>query len=499
MSKENLKDIFSNLAFSKIKEPVFSEKTFVITQYGAVGDGMHNNTAAINKAIEECSASGGGIVLIPGGIWLTGPITLKSRVNLHLDAGALVTFSKSYDDYPLIISNYEGLETVRHTSPISGRDLENVAITGSGVFDGSGEAWRPVKREKLTASQWEKLIGSDGYVHEDRYWYPTLNSFEGVEFYNKVKGKSLSIEECKQYSGFLRPNLLSLISCKNVLLDGPTFQNSPAWCLHPLYCENIIIRNVFVKNPWFSQNGDGLDLEACKNAHIYNSKFDVGDDGICIKSGKNAEGRLVGKPCENVVVEKCTVYHGHGGFVIGSEMSGGVKNIYVNDCLFLGTDVGLRFKSCRGRGGVVENIYIENVKMKDIPKEAIIFSTIYELKKGTEDIPVPVSEETPEFKNFYLKDIYCAGAETAISICGLAEMPVKNIHMDNVHISSKIGLQCTNAREIHINNLNLKAESDVLMSFHNSADVEIENIKNLGSSKELFKVTGDKAKNIKCI
>lgn len=498
MSKENLNSIFSNLSFSKVKEPVFSEKTFIITDFGAVGDGMHTNTAAINKAIEECSVQGGGTVLIPGGIWLTGPITLKSNVNLHLDTGALITFTKSFEDYPLVVSNYEGLETVRHTSPINGRDLENVAITGSGVIDGSGEAWRPVKREKLTASQWEKLISSGGIVFEDRYWFPSQQALDGVEFYKKCKGKSLSIEECKQYADFLRPNLLSLINCKNVLLDGPTFQNSPAWCLHPLYCENIIIRNVFVRNPWFSQNGDALDLEACKNAHIHDSKFDAGDDGICIKSGKNAEGRLVGKPCENVVIERCTVLHGHGGFVIGSEMSGGVKNIYVSDCLFLGTDIGLRFKSCRGRGGVVENIYIENIRMKDIPNEAITFSTIYELKKGTEDIPVPVSEETPEFRNFYLRNINCSGAKTAINICGLAEMPVRNIHMDNVNISSKTGLQCTNATEIYINNLNLKAESDVLVSIHNSTDIEISNIQNLGSSKEIIEVTGDKSNNIIC-
>lgn len=498
MSKVNLKEVFSSLAFSKIIEPVFSDKKYVITDYGAVGDGIHNNAGAINKAIVECSASGGGTVLIPSGLWLTGPISLRSNVNLHLESGALVSFSKNYDDYPLIVSSYEGLETVRHTSPINGRDLENVAITGSGVFDGSGDAWRPVKKEKLTESQWEKLLSSGGYVYEHRYWYPTKNAFDGIEFYKRVKGKSLSIEECRQYADFLRPNLLSLINCKNVLLDGPTFQNSPAWCLHPLYCENIIIRNIFVRNPWYSQNGDALDLEACKNAHIHDSKFDAGDDGICIKSGKNAEGRLVGKPCENVIVERCTVFHGHGGVVIGSEMSGGVKNMYVSDCQFLGTDVGLRFKSCRGRGGVVENIYIENIKMKDIAREAIIFSTIYELKKGTEDIPVPVSEETPEFRNFYLKDIYCTGATYGISICGLAEMPVRNIQMDNVNISSKNGLYCTNATEISINNLNLKAESDVLINIHNSTDIEIENVKNLGSSKELINITGDKSKNVNC-
>src|SRR5204863_309028 len=159
---------------------------------------------------------------------------------------------------------------------------------------------------------------------------------------------------------FLRPNLLLLTNCKLILLEGVTFQNSPAWCLHPLMCENLTVRDGFVENPWYAQNGDGIDAESCKNVLIENSVFDVGDDALCMKSGRDAEGRKRGMPIENVIIRGCTVYASHGGFVIGSEMSGGARNIYVSNCTFIGADIGLRFKTTRGRGGVVENIFIND-------------------------------------------------------------------------------------------------------------------------------------------
>ena len=171
--------------------------------------------------------------------------------------------------------------------------------------------------------------------------------------------------------------MVSLISCNKVLLDGPVFQNSPAWCIHPLMCENLTVRNIDVRNPWYSQNGDGIDIESCKNSVVYNCTFDVGDDAICIKSGKDQEGRDRGMPTENLIVKNCVVYHGHGGVTVGSEMSGGVKNMHVSGCTFIGTDVGLRFKSNRGRGGVVEKIFISNIDMINIPTNAISFNLYY--------------------------------------------------------------------------------------------------------------------------
>jgi polygalacturonase len=231
-------------------------------------------------------------------------------------------------------------------------------------------------------------------------------------------------------------------------------------------CENIILDNVLARNPSYAQNGDALDLESCKNALIVNSKFDAGDDGICIKSGKDKDGRRRGRPCENVVVSGCTVFAGHGGFVVGSEMSGGVKNILVENCQFLGTDVGLRFKSTRGRGGIVENININNISMTDIKTDAITFNMYYGGKSVAEmladgDNPdnmtkMPVNEETPIFRNINIKNIVCNDAGRAMEFNGLPEMPIDGITLENVMIQAKKDAVFSNCKNIKKNNVVVK-------------------------------------------
>ena len=362
-----------------IQKTSFRKDTVNILKSGAKADGVTLNTKAINDAIDGLSRKGGGVIVVPEGLWLTGPIELKSNINLHLKKNALLQFSSDFNQYKLVEGNWEGLPQMRNQSPISATGATNIAITGFGIIDGAGEAWRMVKKDKLTESQWKKLVASGGVLSDDKKsWYPSeawlkanklknpgqISPEKTPEFYNEIKD-------------FLRPNLLVLAKCNKILLEGVTFQNSPAWCLHPLMSENITIKNINVKNPWYAQNGDGLDLESCKNVLVENSVFDVGDDGICIKSGRDAEGRKRGMPTQNVIVKNCTVYAAHGGFVIGSEMSGGARNIWVDDCTFIGTDIGLRFKTTRGRGGVVENIFINNVTMKNIPGEAILFDMYY--------------------------------------------------------------------------------------------------------------------------
>ena len=226
-----------------------------------------------------------------------------------------------------------------------------------------------------------------------------------------------------------------------------TFRNSPAWNVHPLMCENVLIDNITVSNPEYAQNGDGLDLESCRNAVVRNSTFDVGDDGICIKSGKDADGRRRGLPCENVVIEGCTVFKGHGGFVIGSEMSGGVRNILVRNCTFMGTDTGLRFKSTRGRGGTVERIFIDGIGMTEIKGDAVVFDLYYGNKVATrvdsrgERVPAevdaaPVDETTPSFRDIRISNMVCAGARRAMFFNGIPEMPVRNVTLENVSITA---------------------------------------------------------------
>jgi polygalacturonase len=396
-------------------------------------------------------------------------------------------------------------------SPVYGRGLRNIAITGQGIIDGSGDAWRPVKKFKMTEQQWEKLLDSGGAVNEkETIWWPSEQALHGAELVKKLNNKkNVSIEKYEAAREYLRPVMVNLVECKNVLLDGPTFQNSPAWNIHPLLCEGMIIRNINVRNPWYSQNGDGLDLESCRNVLVYDCRFDVGDDAICLKSGKDVYGRKRGKPCKNIIVENCIVYHGHGGFTIGSEMSGGIYNVSIRNCLFMGTDVGLRFKSRRGRGGVVENIYISNIIMTNIPTDAIRFNMFYggqapipEHKESIEipEIPIPpVTEETPQFQRIYINNVICRQAGRAVFLQGLPEMAIREIELNNVTISSHLGFLGIDADQIIISNVNIIPEQGSVYSFSNSRNVILKNT-GLNEKIETFlKLVGKKTEAIRLV
>jgi len=491
---------FDNLPV--VKMPVFKADTLSIVEYGAVNDGITLNTVSINKAIAACSKKGGGVVVIPAGMWLTGPVELKSNVNLHLQKNSLLQFTKDMNQYKLVEGNWEGLEQMRNQSPIWANNERNIAITGSGIIDGAGDVWRMVKKDKLTETQWKARIASGGIVNEEKkLWYPSAKTVKGAGM--KDPGK-ISPEKTPEFydsiKDFLRPNLLVLNNCKEILLEGVTFQNSPAWNLHPLLCENLTVRNVYVKNPWYAQNGDGIDVESCKNVLIEGSTFDVGDDGICIKSGRDAAGRKRGVPTENVIIRNSTVYHAHGGFVIGSEMSGGAKNIFISDCTFIGTDIGLRFKTTRGRGGVVSDIYARNINMKDIVGEAILFDMYYAaldpvpLSGEKRDIPkvvlFPVTEETPVFKDFHISNIVCDGAAKAVFIRGLPELNISNIVLDNLTIKSKTGIDIQEAENIQISRMHLQTDlSAPLINIQNGHHIEFRNFK-YPAAELLFKISG---------
>ncbi len=266
--------------------------------------------------------------------------------------------------------------------------------------------------------------------------------------------------------------------------------------------ENVTLRNLTIRNPWYSQNGDGLDLESCKNVVIEKCHFDVGDDAICFKSGKDKDGRLRGMPTEYVIVDNCIVFHGHGGFVVGSEMSGGVKNVKVSNCTFIGTDVGLRFKSNRGRGGVVENIYINNIDMVNIPAEALLFDLFYggsspvpSAEEKTQDkeklaaMITPVTEETPSFKDIYINDVTCKGAGRAILLQGLPEMNLKNINLDNVRIEAVKGIEIIDADGIEMKNIFVSASQGPILKVKNAKNSSFDKFSY--QSKEGVSVVGE--------
>lgn len=490
-----------------IPEPVIPKFTVSIVDFGAVSGGLVLNSKAFEQAIETVSQKGGGKVIIPSGIWLTGPIILKSNLELHAESGALIVFSTNKDLYPVIETSFEGLDTWRCISPIYGKNIENVAFTGSGVWDGSGDAWRFVKKSKLTDSQWKKLLASGGVLNEKKdEWYPSeqfKKAHETADMNVPVNLKTR--EEYEAIRDFLRPVMVSIQNSKRILFDGPVFQNSPAWCIHPLMVEDLIVRNITVRNPWYSQNGDGIDIESCKNALVENSYFDVGDDAICIKSGKDEDGRRRGVPSENLIIRNNIVYHGHGGVTVGSEMSGGVRNVHVSDCTFMGTDVGLRFKSNRGRGGVVENIYISNIRMTDIPTNAISFNLYYGGKSvsemladgGTGDFakPEPVTVATPQFKNISIKNVTVKGALYAVFLQGLPEMNVENIELSNMLIQSENGFSVVDASGLKIENVTLRTKNPVAFEFYNTKNVEIKNLDHDFNSSSAIIVNGERSGN----
>ncbi|SHH65382.1 glycoside hydrolase family 28 protein [Flavobacterium aquidurense] len=488
----------------EIQIPKFKTDTLNIVDFGAVPNTEELCTKAINEAIAKCSESGGGVVVIPSGLWTAGPIKMKSNVNLHTKNGAYISFTGDLTQYKLIESYFEGNKVLRCESPIMGVDLENIAITGEGIFDGNGSKWRPVKIGKMTSSQWDQLVKSGGVLSKDgKIWYPSKGAYLGNEEKDKLP-KVPTAANMEPYKQALRPVMVSFVNCKKLLLDGVTFQNSPAWNVNPLMCEHLTLRNLTIRNPWYSQNGDGLDIESCRIGSVTNCRFDVGDDAICIKSGKDKEGRDRGKPTELFVITDCVVYHAHGGFVIGSEMSGSVRNIFVKNLTFNGTDCGLRFKSVRGRGGVVENIWMEDIRMNNIPTDAINFNLYYFEKSLSEDkltgeVTVDkktVSEETPVFRNMYFKNIYVNGAAQALKIMGIPEMPVENIQFQNMIIRSDVGVQMNYTRKIAFKNLDVRLDKPgIAVSFSNSQNINIEGFKSIGEN-QLFWVGGTTTKDI---
>jgi polygalacturonase len=453
MTQKEANALAATAAFDmpKVKVPVFSRATYNVKDYGADPTGQKLATAAIQKAIDECHAKGGGTVVIPAGLYTTGPIALKSNVRLYTERNSFIMFTHDLSQYQIYDTWFEGIPTKRCTSPISAFNQTNIAITGYGVFNGNGDWWRPIKKSKMAETQWKKHIKEKGGLVVNNIWYPDEAS---VYAQSLCEDQNVPVvtnpSDWERIKSFLRPVMLHFVGCKNILLEGVTFENSPAWNLHPMLCENLILSDLNVRNPWYSQNGDGVDVESCKNVLIQRCQFDVGDDAICMKSGKNKPGRDRAVPTENVVVDQCVVYHGHGGFVVGSEMSGGIKNVQVTNNLYIGTDVGLRFKSTRGRGGVVENIYIYNVQMCNIPNEALLFDLFYGGKGAGEETEEELaarmnaetpaaSEETPQFKNIHIENCTASNVKRCMYFNGLPEMKIQNVYLKDIRMQGAEG------------------------------------------------------------
>ncbi len=386
---------------------------------GADARGKVLNTALINSTIKKLSANGGGTLYFPAGIYLTGPIVMKSNITLDLEAGAILRFSNRFDEYlPFVEMRYEGVMMKSFSPLIYAVNAENVTIQGRGVLDGQGKAWwteffRVIvdmkDNGKRNINKYQSLFEQANdmkalYAETNTDWHSTLDR------------------------RFMRPPFIQMLHCKNVHIEGVKITNSPFWTVNPEFCDNVTVRGITIDNPP-SPNTDGINPESCRNVHISDCHISVGDDCITIKSGRDLQARQLGVPCENVTITNCTMLSGHGGVVIGSEMSGGVKKVVITNCIFDGTDRGIRIKSTRGRGGAVEDIRINNIVMSNIKKEAIVFDLKYS------DMPVePVSERTPVFRNIYVSGVTVDKVQIPIKISGLEEMPASGLLLKDIQV-----------------------------------------------------------------
>ena len=431
-------------AMPAIAQTNFPARNFPITDYGAIGDGQTSCTDAFRKAIAACSGAGGGHVIVPAGRWLTDPIELLSNVDLHLEKDAFIQFNRDHSGYPTI-----GASSNAIMPPVYSLDQENIALTGEGTIDGAGETWRPVKKEKQTPAQWSQLLSSGGVLSPDgKIWWP---------------GKEEMEHDAR------RPYMVSFVKCRRILVKGVLLRNSPKFVFYPNRCTDLTLDHVNIYNDWWAQNGDGIDISACKRVIVYACTVNAGDDGICMKSsGASPDGPAL----EDVIVAGCTVLRAHGGFVIGSNTDGGMHDIFVSDCTFSGTDIGLRFKSNMGRGGLVNDIYVRDISMQNIVREAVLFDTYYEdVPAGSTRKNEQHTDKTPEFRDFHITRIDCRGAATAISVTGLPQMPVNNIYFDSVSIRAVKGLLATQARNIDLQHVTLDVSEQPAIRADRTAEV----------------------------
>ncbi len=403
-----------------------------ISKHGADPEGKIKCTNIINNLIDSIAGKGGGTLFFPAGTFLTGPIIMKSNITLYIDAGSTIVFSDDFDDYlPMVQSRWEDVRVKNFKSQIYAYKCENISIRGDGHLEGQGKKWwdfmQKINTNQPVENKWQEIFKKENAA---------------------VLGKNQYI--CSK-NNFLRPPMITTYECKNVLIEGVSFSNPPFWTIMPAFTDNITITGITIENPGNSPNTDGIDPSSCKNVHISNCHISVGDDCIVIKSGRDEDGRQANSSTENVTITNCTMLKGHGGVVIGSEMSGGVKRIAISNCIFDGTDIGIRIKTMRGRGGVVEDVVVSNVIMNNIVNEGILITLRYQRTQAE-----PLSERTPAVKNVHLSGIDIQGALRPVAIYGLEERDVNQISFSDISSFSKMGILLENTSGISFHDIRME-------------------------------------------
>ncbi len=484
-----------NLPFEtfSITVPTFPNKTFNIKDKGAIGNGVFKNTAIINSTIQECSKAGGGVVLVPPGIYVTGPITMASNVNLHISEGATILFSGDIEDYPLVES---GSGKFRMPSLINGSGFENVAITGTGIINGNGDKWRPIKHEKRNEKQWKALDKKGGEFSADgKFWYPRRGTEAAIKLKKSLNQSDMTPAQWEEIRLTMRSYTLNVEKVKNMLVEGITMMNSPHITNMLREIDGLVMKDVKVLNEWWYQNADGLDISRCNNVLLYNCTVNTGDDGICMKSSGGEPGKAL---LENIVIKDCKVYHGHGGFVIGSNTDGGMNNIYVKNLTCSLTDVGLRFKSDVGRGGKVSNVFIEDVFMTDMHREAITFNLTYKDRGAitTKDFSESTAK-VPAIDGIHFKNIYCYGAKEACVIGGVDKnLNIKNLTFENMIIQASQGVKAYYSEGITFDNVDIVTDAQPAFYLKNVKGFTFKNMKGVPETGAFIKVLGPETKGI---
>jgi polygalacturonase len=399
----------------RISPPTFPDKDFSITSYGAVGDGLTDCTEAFESAIEDCAINGGGKVIVPQGTFLTGAIHLKSNVNLHITENAIVKFSNDKTKYlPLVFSRWEGVECMNYSALIYAYDQENIAITGKGVLDGKGSnenwwSWKGNKEDGWSEGMPNQKPGRDKLFKMAENNIPPENRIMGEGYY-------------------LRPNFVQFYKSKNILIEGVTFKDSPMWFINPVLCENVSVIGVTVEG--LGPNNDGCNPESSKDVLIKDCFFNTGDDCIAIKSGRNNDGRRINIPSENIVIQNCIMKEGHGGVVLGSEISGGVRNVFAENCSMSSPnlDRAIRIKTNSVRGGIIENLFVRNIEVGEVKEAVLTINFLYEEGDG--------GDFTPIVRNVVLENVTSKKSKYGLLIRAYDRSPVTGLKMVNCQFSN---------------------------------------------------------------
>ena len=456
-----------------LSRPEFPRREFNIQDFGAIEGGVVKNTESIRKAIRAATASGGGKVVIPKGVWLTGAITLEDNIDLFLAKDAELLFSQDVQDYlPVVFSRHEDTECYKYSAFVYANSKRNIAITGEGTLNGQGKPWWTWKETNKASEAQVIEMGNENMPVQERI-------FDGTK------------------GNVLRPAFFQPMNCSNVLVEGVTFLYGAFWTITPTYCDTVIIRKVKITTEGaygHTPNGDGVDPSSSRNVLIEYCEFQTGDDCIAIKSGRDRDGLRVNKPTENIVIRNCAGYQGHGGIVIGSETSGGVRNVYARDCTFNGTDRIVRVKTARGRGGVIENMWFVHLSADTILQEALHINMLYTGKRfPTQEL----TKATPIIRNLHFSDITCTFGKTyAIELLGLPERAIENISFDHITANSTKGIHCVDADSITFQYINITPARWPVIDILDSKEIMISRMDVPAGSNPFLKVMGPKSSGI---